>query len=629
MYSFSIFIRGLAIGFFTMVLLTACGGGGGGGVPGTPGSTGPAPGAPVANALAYITVSPVFPAGLIKGLTQQFSASGYYTNGTMQDITASVTWNSLSPTIATVDAKGLATGTGVGSTYITASLAGVTSTAVSLIVTPAIVKTIALTPANPNTAAGLSKQFTATGTYTDGSVQDITTTTSWSSSNGAVARINAPGLALGVSAGTATISASSGFGTGIVTGSTTLTVADYTVGGAVTSLPAGGSVVLQNNGTDTITLTANSSFVFATPLATGSTYNVTVLTQPAAPAHPCTVVGGSGTITNAYITSVQVVCGAVVTTFAGGTYGSANGTGTAASFSSPSGAVVDSAGNVYVADKSNQLIRKITPGGVVSTLAGTVGVTGYADGTGTAAIFNNPAGVAVDAAGNVYVADDWNQVIRKITPAGVVSTFAGTVQTGMTIPSFASLKGIAGNAAGTLYVADIVGVIRKVTPAGAVSIFAGTPNMVGAVDGPGNVATFYYPTGVAVDTAGNVYVADQYNHLIRKITAAGVVSTLAGTAGVSGSANGTGTAATFNRPNSLAVDAAGNVYVADTGNGLVRLITPAGVVTTLAGCRSMTCSPYGDGPALLATFFGPMGLTVDATGNVYVADAAAIRKITP
>lgn len=617
--------------FLFVSLLAGCGGGGSSGNPGSPGSPGSSgtPGAvnPPANNLAFISVSPSYPASLAKGLTQKFTATGYYLNGSTLDITSSATWNSVSPTVATVDTSGLATGTGVGSTNITASFGGVTSTFVSLTVTPAELTAIAVSPGSATTTAGLSKQFTATGTFTDGTTQDVSGSVSWGVTNRAVASVNGVGLAMGVSEGTTTITATKlGFGAS-VSNSATLTVVKYIVGGTVTSLPAGGSVVLQNNGADTITVGTNGSFVFPTPQVSGATYNVTVLTQPGAPAHPCVVAGSSGAITNTYISSVQVVCAAAVTTFAGGTYGAANGTGTAASFSSPNGVAVDSAGNVYVADKSNQLIRKITPAGVVSTLAGTVGVTGYADGTGTAAIFNNPAGVAVDTAGNVYVADDWNQVIRKITPAGAVTTFAGTVQTGMTTPSFGMPVGVAVDGAGTVYVADGLGLIRKVTPAGVVSDWAGTMNLVGAVNGPGNVATFYNPTGVAVDTAGNAYVADQYNHLIRKITSAGVVSTLAGTAGVSGAANGTGTAATFNRPNSVAVDSAGNVYVADTGNGLIRLITPAGVVTTLAGCWS-NCSPYRDGPALSATFLAPMGLAVDAAGNVYVADTS-IRKITP
>ncbi len=610
-----------------LLLLGGCGGGGGsnpsgGGLPGTSGS--PATSLPSGTTLMWITVTSSVPGSLPKGLTQQFKATGYYLSGATQDITASVTWSSTTTTVATVSATGLATGVGAGATNIIAAMGSVSSFS-SLTVVPAVVQSIAITPANPSVTAGLSTQLTATGTFSDGTTQDITATAFWSSSNGAVARISAPGLALGVSAGSATISASSG----TITSSTKLTVANYVVGGTVTSLPVGASVVLQNNGTDNLTLTANGSFVFNTSLATSATYNVTVLTQPAAPAHPCTVVNGSGTITNAYITSVQVVCGAVVTTFAGGKYGSANGIGTAASFSSPRGVAIDATGNLYVGDKGNQLIRKITPAGLVSTLAGTVGVFGYADGTGTAAIFDNPDGVAVDTAGNVYVADNWNSVIRKITPAGVVTTFAGAVQTGMTVLSFMAPTGIAVDATGTAYVADNIGVIRKVTPAGVVSIWAGSTTLVGAVNGTGTAATFSSPTAAVVDTAGNVYVADTGNHLIRKITSAGVVSTLAGTAGVTGSANGTGTLATFNSPQGIAVDTAGNIYVADTGNGLIRLITPAGVVTTLAGCRSLSCSPYGDGPALLATFFGPIGLAVDATGNVYVADAAAIRKITP
>ena len=201
-----------------------------------------------------------------------------------------------------------------------------------------------------------------------------------------------------------------------------------------------------------------------------------------------------------------------VSTLAGSTYGYTDGTGTSAQFNNPIGVAVDGAGNVYVADRYNHRIRKITTSGVVSTLAGS-GTSGYADGTGTSAQFSNPTGVAVDGAGNVYVADQVNHRIRKITTSGVVSTLAGSGTSGYT-------------------------------------------------DGTGTSAQFNYPTGVAVDGAGNVYVADQGNHRIRKITTSGVVSTLAGS-GTSGYTDGTGTSAKFSYPTGVAVDGAGNVYVAD------------------------------------------------------------------
>ncbi len=259
-------------------------------------------------------------------------------------------------------------------------------------------------------------------------------------------------------------------------------------------------------------------------------------------------------------------------TFAGlaGANGSADGTGSAARFSNPIGVAVDSAGNVYVADIVNDTIRKITPTGVVTTLAGLAGASGSTDGTGSAARFNAPQNVTVDSAGNVYVADALNHTIRKITSAGVVTTLAG---------------------------------------------LAGTS---GSADGTGSAARFKFPYGVAGDSAGNVYVGDTGNNTIRKITSTGVVTTLAGLAGTSGSADGTGSGARFHQPESLAVDSAGNIYVADSINNTVRKITSAGVVTTLAGLAGTSGSADGSGSA--ARFNAPSGVAVDSAGSVYVAD---------
>lgn len=632
MRSISTFIRGLAIWFFALVLLTGCGGGGAGS-PGSPGGAGTAPVVtPVPNNLLLIDITPSLSANLDKGLTLQFTATGYYSNGSVQNITSAVTWNSVSPAIATVDANGLATGMGVGTTNITASLAGITSSYVSLTVFPAVVKTIALTPANPNTAAGLSTQFTATGTYTDGTVKDLTAAVFWSSGNTAVATVNTSGLALAVSAGTATISATSG----AVTGSATLTVANYTVSGTVNYLAAGSPVVLQNNGADNITVAADGTFVFTTPLASGTSYNVTVLTQPSAPAHPCNVQGGSGTITNTYITSIRVVCDSEVTTLAGnGASNVVDGPASTASFVDPIGIALDTTtGNLFVTDTLYHVIRKITPSGLVSTYAGVAMFGGATNGSALTATFNGPDGVAVDSLGNVYVADFYGSLIRKITPAGVVSTFAGSGTAALvngtgTAASLSNPRGLAIDTKDNLYVADSTNhAIRKITPAGVVSTLAGS-GVVGSANGTGTAASFNNPTGVAVDTAGNVYVADTVNQLIRKITPAGVVSTLAGTVGVVGSANGTGTAASFNVPTGVAVDTAGNVYVADYWSRLIRKITPAGVVSTLAGTVGQT--QFKDGLAATAAMGTPQNVTVDAAGNLYVTDSWShkVRKITP
>jgi len=317
----------------------------------------------------------------------------------------------------------------------------------------------------------------------------------------------------------------------------------------------------------------------------------------------------------------------MVTTLAGsGTAGSADGTGTAAQFSGPRGVAVDSSGNVYVADTLNNRIRKITPEGVVSTLAGST--SGFADATGTAAKFDRPQGVAVDSSGNVYVADYSNNRIRKITSAGVVTTLAGDRAEGDangtgTAARFHSPSGVAVDSSGNVYVADRSNHrIRKITPEGVVSTLAGTATP-GHVDTRGTEAKFNFPERVAVDSSGNVYVADTNNHRIRKITPEGEVTTLAGS--TRGFADGAGTKAWFDEPIGVAVDSSGNVYVADSYNHRIRKITPAGVATTLAG----STADSADGTGTAAKFHSPIGVAVDSSGNVHVADSNnhRIRKI--
>jgi sugar lactone lactonase YvrE len=302
-------------------------------------------------------------------------------------------------------------------------------------------------------------------------------------------------------------------------------------------------------------------------------------------------------------------------------------TGTAAKFYYPLDIALDAAGNLYVADSSNHKIRKISPTGEVTTLAGTT--VGFAEGAGTSAQFYYPDGVDVDAAGNVYVADKRNHKIRKISPTGYVTTLAGTTQGytdgAGTIAKFAEPSGVALDAAGNVYVADSENhKIRKISPTGAVITLAGTT--VGFADGEGlTEARFINPTNIAVDAGGNVYVADYNNHKIRKISPAGAVTTLAGTTG--GFFDGAGlTEAKFNSPSGVTVDAAGNVYVADFNNHKIRKISPTGVVSTLAG----SISGFLDGTATAAQFSNPNGVAVDVAGNVYVADAGnhRIRKIT-
>ena len=324
----------------------------------------------------------------------------------------------------------------------------------------------------------------------------------------------------------------------------------------------------------------------------------------------------------------ELNAGAVmVTTLAGspGVSGSIDDTGAAARFFHPSGVAVDTAGNAYVADSDNNTIRKVTASGVVTTLAGRPRQSGSTDGTGAAARFYYPTGVAVDTSGNVYVADFYNGTIRKVTASGVVTTLAGSpgvagsADGAGAAAQFLGPYGVAVDTAGNVYVGDSNNyTVRKVTPTGVVTTLAGSPRQSGGTDGTGAAARFFGTYGVAVDTAGNVFATDSSNNTIRKVTASGVVTTLAGSPGQKGGADGTGAAARFNYPMGVAVDPSGNVYVAEDYNNTIRKVTASGVVTTLAGSPGVSGSANGTGAA--ARFLHPTGVAVDSAGNVYVAD---------
>ena len=325
------------------------------------------------------------------------------------------------------------------------------------------------------------------------------------------------------------------------------------------------------------------------------------------------------------------------TTFAGKVGGgSTDGVGENAQFLYPSGITVDGEGTIYVSDTDNHTIRKITAAGVVSTLAGLATSLGNDDGVGTSARFWSPSGIAVDTLGNLFVADTDNNTIRKVTAAGVVSTLAGfapytgTNDGAGTNARFLSPGGIAVDTLGNLFVADTGNhTIRKITANGMVSTLAGMPGQSGSEDGAGSAARFNSPTGIAVDISGTLFVTDTENHTIRTITANGVVSTLAGLAGQTGNEDGAGGAARFDSLEGIAVDTLGNLFVADTGNHTIRKITAAGVVSTLAGANT----DYGsrDGTGTNARFYLPGAITVNHAGTLFVADTfnLTIREITP
>jgi sugar lactone lactonase YvrE len=328
----------------------------------------------------------------------------------------------------------------------------------------------------------------------------------------------------------------------------------------------------------------------------------------------------------------------MVSTFAGmaGVAGSQDGVGSEARFWNPIGITIDSAGCLFVVDYANNTIRKITPDAEVTTFAGLAGVSGSQDGTGSEARFWGPDDVTVGPDGNLFVSDGFNETIRQMTPDAVVTTLAGKVGVSGSDDGigsdarFYSPRSVTTDASGNLYVADSSNsTIRKILPGAVVTTFVGKAGMFGSDDGVGDQARFFFPDGLVSDAIGTLFVADTYNNTVRQITPDAVVTTIAGLPGGSGSADGTGAEARFNIPKGVAVDRAGNSYVADSFNDTIRRISPAGEVVTIAGSPGKIGSDDGNGSA--ARFYNPIGIVVDRAGNIFVADTSndTIRKITP
>ncbi len=322
---------------------------------------------------------------------------------------------------------------------------------------------------------------------------------------------------------------------------------------------------------------------------------------------------GTGAVKVEKSPGVQVT-GPVFTYLGFGTVTTFSLTGPATTLNGPLGIVKDGSGNFFVCDRDNHRIIKITAAGATSVFAG--GTMGFANGTGTAAQFNQPYSITIDGSGNLYVGDRINHAIRRITPAGVVTTLAGNGSAGNangtgSAAMFNEPLGVTADAAGNIFVADYInGALRKVTPAGVVTTLTAIPNLF----------------GVAVDATGNVYCAEYGTHIVSKYSAAGVYAVIAGLAGTGGTTDGTGNAARFNFPAGITVDAGGNLYVTETINNRIRKITSAGVVTTIAG----SSSGYVDGVGSAAMFNLPVAVTGDfASHFIYIADFNnnKIRKV--
>lgn len=335
----------------------------------------------------------------------------------------------------------------------------------------------------------------------------------------------------------------------------------------------------------------------------------------------------------------RVSAGGEVTTFAGqaGLAGNLDGTGSAARFWYPAGLVSAPDGSaVWVVDTWNHTVRRITGAGAVTTFAGLAGGAGWTDGTGTSARFDHPHGLRTASDSAFWVSDAVGHTIRQVTAAGVVTTVAGLGGTPGwadgtgTAARFASPVGLASAPGGAVVVADSDNhVVRRVAADGTVTTLAGTPGMRGGIDGPAATARFNYPLGVAVAADGSVLVADGSNHAIRRIGTDGQVTTVAGVALQSGDADGVGVAARFRSPHGLAFDSAGNLYIADTGNHTLRCMAPGGQVTTVAGLAGQAGG--ADGTANAARFFEPTDVAIDAGGRIWVSDTGnhTLRLVTP
>ena len=312
-------------------------------------------------------------------------------------------------------------------------------------------------------------------------------------------------------------------------------------------------------------------------------------------------------------------------------YSGDSGSAISAELNFPTGVAVDASGNLFIADRGNSVIRKVSTSGVITTVAGN-GTYGYSGdgGSATAAELYWPSSVAVDASGNLFIADNWNNRIRKVSTSGVITTVAGNGTSGYNgdggsadSAELSNPYGVAVDASGNLFIADWGNNrIRKVSTSGIITTVAGNGTSGYSGDGgSADSAELYYPVGVAVDASGNLFIADEYNHRIRKVSTSGVITTVAGKIGAGGYSGdgGSATAAELSTPLGVAVDASGNLFIADKLNNRIRKVSTSGIITTVAGNGTRGYSGDG-GSADSAELNYFSGVAVDASGNLFIAD---------
>ncbi|PQJ13105.1 hypothetical protein CJD36_005015 [Flavipsychrobacter stenotrophus] len=568
-------------------------------------------GTAVATKAITVTAAPVV--ALISGTTS-FCAG---TSTSFTDATTGGTWSSSTPAVATISAAGIATGVAAGSAVITYAVTNTCGTTT-------MVKGITVN--GLPTAAPIAGATTVCLAATT-SLTDATTGGTWSSSAASVASVSTAGVVRGNTAGSATISYSvtGTCGTSVVTAPITVLTTVVPAIAGISSVNVGAAVTMTN------TTTGGTWTTSAPAIATINSSGVVTGIAAGTATITYTVANSCGTGSATFAVTVTSATGPVyISSIAGsGTsgYSGDGGAASSANLSYPYAVAVSTSGIIYIADQVNNRIRKVTAAGVITTFAGNGAAGNTGDGgAATTATLNNPIGVAVDASGNVYIADYGNSRIRKVNAAGIISNFAGS---GVGLDGGAATaadlyhpSGVAVDPSGNVYIAETGNNrIRKVNTSGIISSVAG--NGVSGFSGDGAAATLAKlssPVGVCTDAYGNICIADMGNHRIRKVNASGIITTVAGTGALGFSGDGgLATAAAINTPYGMTIDGFGNIYICDYGNYRVRKVSTTGIMSTFAGNGSVGFSGDG-GLATAAMLNRPTGIAVDASGNVYEAD---------